>query len=156
MGRGLQITLDEWFFHWFEDQDKQPIVSALFDKIFSVCDKLVFEKGNRHSRKLFHLVESSSMFPPNGRLAVKKIVRLFIQNSEKIEWVESANLLSEDVISKLPRKDIYIAEMCMQSQEKVIITTDEGFLDALQKTSDQTGIRVISANDFISRYPNFL
>ncbi len=58
MGRGLHLTIDEWFFHWFDDENKYKEVTKLFFQILEVCDKIVLQKGNRHNKKFETLAES--------------------------------------------------------------------------------------------------
>lgn len=65
MGRGLHLTIDEWFYHWFDDEEKLPLVSKLLFQILEVCDTLVFMQGNRHAQKFQELVNKSSMYPPD-------------------------------------------------------------------------------------------
>ena len=87
MGRGMHLTIDEWFYHWFADETKIDEVSVFFTQILEVCDKIVLQKGTRLALKFYSLVESSINYPPKERQRVKLLLRLFLQNSDKIEWV---------------------------------------------------------------------
>jgi len=78
MGRGKHLTIDEWFYHWFADSDKLPLVSSLFEKMFIVCDKIVIQKGSGLVHKFFELVNASSMYPPQQREEVKALIRFLL------------------------------------------------------------------------------
>lgn len=154
MGRGKHLTIDEWFYHWFADSDKLPLVSSLFDKIFTVCDKIVIQKGSRLAHKFFELVNSSSMYPPRQRQEVKVLVRLFITNSNKVFWVDEVEELAEKIIPQLPRKDLYLVQICLQTTDKIIVTSDTTLFENLVDTKEFLRIQVFMAEEFIKNYPN--
>ena len=53
MVRGLHLTIDEWFYHWFADAEKLTRASSFFFRVFKVCDKTVIQKGTRLAHKFF-------------------------------------------------------------------------------------------------------
>ena len=61
--------------------------------------------------------------------------------------------LTEEIAAQLPRKDVYLVEICMQTNEQIIITTDTTLPQKLIETKDILGIRVNMAIDFIELYP---
>ena len=154
MGRGKHLTIDEWFYHWFADEEKLPLVAALFVKMFEVCDKIVIQKDNRHAHKFYELVDKSSMYPPKQRLAVKTIVQLFITNSNKVHWVDDVPDIDEAIEPLLPRKDIYMVQMCLASTDKIFITSDVTLYQNLVDTYAQLHIKVYKVAEFINLYPN--
>ncbi|WP_153796715.1 hypothetical protein [Foetidibacter luteolus] len=153
MGRGWHLTIDEWFYHWFDDEAKLPLVSALFDKIYQICDKITIQKGTRLARKFYELVDASSMYPPKSREEVKKITNLFIKNIEKVKWVDAVDDLQEELIPRLPRKDLYLVQICLQTHDKIIVTTDTTLYHNLLDTKPELGITVFMAEEFIHQYP---
>lgn len=153
MGRGKHLTIDEWFYHWFADEEKLPLVSNLFDQIFLICDKLVVHKGSRLAHKFFELVNASSMYPPRQREEVKEIVRKFITNPKKVLFVEQVPELWDEVIPLLPRKDLYIVQMCLASIDKIVITSDTTLYQNLIDTFTELNIQVYMVEDFMNRYP---
>jgi len=155
MARGLHLTIDEWFYHWFGDDEKLEQVSALFIIILDVCDKIVIQKGSRLALKFYTLIESSSKYPPKNRVQVKLLTRLFIQNSDKIFWVDSVDDLDDTIIPQLPRKDLYLVQICLQTNEKYIITSDTTLYQNLTDTRDALGIVPFMVEDFINAYPDF-
>lgn len=155
MGRGKHLTIDEWFYHWFADADKLISVSSLFEKIFKICDKIVIQKGSRLAHKFFELVNSSSMYPPVQRQEVKALVRLFITNSNKVFWVDKVEELAEEIIPQLPRKDLYLVQICLQTEDKIIITSDTTLYQNLIDTKELLGIQVFMVEKFIANYPDF-
>ena len=155
MGRGLHLTVDEWFYHWFADETKIDEISIFFTKILEVCDKIVIQKGTRLALKLFSLVESSIKYPPIQRERVKMLVRLFFQNSNKIEWVDVPIAIPADIENQLPRKDIYLIEMCLATADKILITTDTTLFTNLSDTQLHLNIFPFMAEDFIKKYPDF-
>ncbi|MBL7703563.1 MAG: hypothetical protein JNM14_15030 [Ferruginibacter sp.] len=155
MGRGIHLTVDEWFYHWFADEAKIDEVSVLFAKILEVCDKIVMQKGTRLALKLYSLVESSVRYPPIQRERVKILIRLFFQNSDKIHWVEEQDSIPVGLEAELPRKDIYLIEMCLATVNKILITTDNTLYKNLADTQVVLQIQPFMAEDFIKRYPSF-
>jgi hypothetical protein len=153
MGRGFHLTIDEWFYHWFADPEKLPIASSLFEKMFSICDKIVIQKGSRLAHKFFDLVNSSSMYPPRQREEVKALVRLFITNSNKVFWVNDVEQLAEDIIPLLPRKDLYLIQICLQTEHKIIVTSDTTLYQNLIDTKDFLGVRAYLVQEFVIKYP---
>lgn len=153
MGRGIHLTVDEWFYHWFADETKIDEVSVFFTQILEVCDKIVLKKGTRLALKFYSLVESSINYPPKQRQRVKLLVRLFFQNSNKIEWINETVAIPHRHEDLLPRKDIYLIEMCLGTTDKIIITTDTTLFTNLVDTQKQLKIRPFMASDFINRYP---
>lgn len=156
MARGKHLTIDEWFYHWFADSAKLPLVSSLFDKIFIVCDKIVIQKGSPLARKFYELVSSSSMYPPKQREEVKVLVRLFITNSNKVFWIDKVEDLAEKIIPQLPRKDLYLVQICLQTEDKIIVTSDTTLYQNLMDTKDFLRIRAFMAEEFIADYPEIL
>lgn len=153
MGRGIHLTVDEWFYHWFADETKIDEVSIFFTQLLEVCDKIVMQKGTRLAKKFYSLVESSIKYPPKERQRVKFLLRLFIQNSDKIEWVNETVSIPQGHENLLPRKDIYLIEMCLSTTDKILITTDTTLFANLVDTQGQLKIRPFMASDFINRYP---
>lgn len=156
MGRGLHLTIDEWFYHWFAREDKLPLVSKLFISIFEVCDKIVIQKDNRHAHKFYELVDKSSMYPPKNRQAVKTIIQLFITNSLKVHWVDEVPEIQEDIVPLLPWKDVYMVQMCLASHDKIFVTSDTTLYQNLIDTFHQLNIRVFMADEFMKIYPNIV
>jgi hypothetical protein len=156
MGRGLHLTIDEWFFHWFDDEEKYKEVTKLFLQIFEVCDKIVLQKGNRHNKKFEILAERSSNFPKYQRDAVKILMNLFLRNSDKIYYVESTSELEKELNEKLPRKDVYLVEMSLAAKCKYFVTTDVTLFENLNETFEVLGIKAFMAEDFIKLYPNII
>lgn len=157
MARGWQLTIDEWFYHWFgeADPEKVELVYAFFFKLLEVCDKVVIQRGSRLAQKFHALVEQSVSYPPNNRAAVKLLLANFYKK-DKVHIIESVETLSEEIAAQLPRKDVYLVEICMETIEKVIVTTDQTLFQNLKDTEHLLGIRVYMANDFIEKYPDFI
>lgn len=153
MGRGKHLTIDEWFYHWFADEEKLPLVSRLFIRIFEVCDKIVIKRDNRHAHKFYELVDESSMYPPKQRQAVKTIVRLFITNSNKVFWVDDVPHIANEIELLLPRKDVYLVQICLASNDKIFVTSDTTLYQNLIDIFAQLNIQVYMAEDFMNRYP---
>ncbi len=156
MGRGLHLTIDEWFFHWFEDEKKYKSVTKLFIQILEVCDKIVLQKGTRHNTKFETLAEKSAYYPKIQRDAVKVLMNLFLRNSDKIHYVDNTEEIENTLKEKLPRKDVYLVEMSLSANSKYFITTDLTLFENLNETFNELGIKAFMADDFIAKYPNFM
>jgi hypothetical protein len=156
MARGWHLTIDEWFYHWFgeTDAEKVELVNSFFFRLLEVCDKIVIKRGSRLALKFYELAEKSTTYPPNNRAAVKLLLANFYKR-DKVHIVDEVDALTEDVTAQLPRKDVYLVEICMQTSEKIVITTDETLHQNLVDTKEILGIRVYMAKDFIKAYPDF-
>lgn len=156
MARGWHLTIDEWFYHWFgeADTEKVELVNSFFFKLLEVCDKIVIQRGSRLALKFYELAEKSTTYPPKNRTAVKLLLANFYKR-DKVHIVDDVQTLSDAIAAQLPRKDVYLVEICMETNEKIIITTDNTLHKNLIDTKDILGIRVYMAKDFIASYPNF-
>lgn len=94
------------------------------------------------------------MYPPRQRESVKDVVRKFITNPKKVLFVEQVPELQDEVIPLLPRKDLYIVQMCLASTDKIVITSDTTLYQNLIDTFEELNIQVYMVEDFISRYPD--
>jgi hypothetical protein len=153
MGRGLHLTVDEWFFYHFDNEELLPATFKLFADIYEVCDKIVLKRGTPLMNKFNILVESSSMYPSIQRQAVKAVVKLFLQNSNKIQWVENDFDLEEIIETQLPRHDVYLVKMCLLTEDKIFVTTDSKLYSSLITLQEELQIKVFMANDFMLNYP---
>ena len=155
MARGWHLTIDEWFFYHFNKEELLPVTSKFFFSVFEVCDKIVLRRGTPLAKKFHALVESSIMYPPRQRQAVQALLRLFLQNSNKIHWIDNDIELEESTEQQLPRHDVYLVKMCLQTTDKIFITTDKKLYDAVKSLEQILEIRIFMADDFINNYPNF-
>jgi hypothetical protein len=155
MARGWHLTIDEWFYHWFGETDKEKVelVNTFFLKLLEVCDKIVIQRGSRLARKFYELAEQSTKYPPKNRDSVKLLLANFYK-LDKVYIVDEVKTLSDEITAQLPRKDVYLVEICMGTKEKIIITTDTTLHQNLVDTKDILGIRVHMAKDFIQSYPD--
>lgn len=155
MARGWHLTIDEWFFYHFNNEELLPVTSKFFLSVFEVCDKIILKRGTPLAQKFHALVESSIMYPPKQRQAVQTLLRLFLQNSNKVHWIDNDIELDESIEQQLPRHDVYLVKMCLQTSDKVFITTDRKLHDAVKSLEQVLGIRIFMADEFINKYPNF-
>lgn len=155
MGRGFHLTIDEWFYHWFGKEEYYESAAKLFLLILDVCDKIVLQQGTPLAKKFYALCEESANYPPGEKRAAKILMRLFLQNINKIHLVDDVEELAEDIIPLLPRKDLYLVQMCLQTQQKIIITSDTTLYKNLMETKETLGITPFMIEDFIKIYPDF-
>lgn len=154
MARGIQLTLDEWFYHWFGDKTNYKTVAKLFITILEVCDKIVLQKGTPLAAKFYALCEESKNYPPFERSAAKIVARLFLQNLDKVYWVNEVEDLNEEISPHLPRKDLYLVQMCLQTQHKILITSDGTLFQNLFENKKVLNITPFMAEKFIAHYPD--
>jgi hypothetical protein len=147
-----QFTVDEWFYHWLADESKYKLAAKFFIAMFEICDKIVLQKNTRLARKFYQLDEESGKWPPSQRDVVKLIKTLFLSNSEKIHWTESPNFFSEETANKLPRKDVYLVQICAETTDKILITTDQTLYQNVNDLTSTLGIRASMADEFINNY----
>ena len=152
MGRGIHLTIDEWFYHWFSDETKYLDAVRFFVRILEICDKIALKKNSRLAHKFYQLDEDSGRWAPGQRNAVKFIKNAFLANSEKIFWIEDDQNFSEAINEKLPRKDIYIVEICFQTKDKIFITTDTTLYNNIDSLKNELAISPFLAKDFIHKY----
>lgn len=156
MARGWHLTIDEWFYHWFgeTDKEKSELINAFFIKLLEVCDKIVIQYNSPLARKFYKVVEQSTGYPPNNRAAVKLLLANFYK-LDKVHIVDNVENISEEIALQLPRKDVYLVEICLQTKEKIIVTTDTTLYQNLIDTNEILGIRTFMAKEFIQSYPDF-
>lgn len=147
-----EFTIDEWFYHRLANEATYKPVAALLIKIFEICDKITLQKGTRLAHKFYQLDEESGRWSPEQRSVVKLVKNVFLTNSEKIKWVEENDAVEDETKSQLPRKDIYLVNICLQTHEKILITTDQTLHDNLLETQETLGITPIMLDQFIERY----
>lgn len=147
-----QFTIDEWFYHRLRDEANYLLVAKLFLRIFEICDQIVIKKNTRLAKKFYLLDEESAKFTPEQRAVVRFIKNQFLSNSIKIHWVDDVTEFGEDVENKLPRKDIYLVQICAQTTDKILITTDGTLHQNLTDLKDTLNITPYFAEDFINKY----
>jgi hypothetical protein len=147
-----QFTVDEWFYHWLADEAKYLLAAKFFLKIFEICDKIVLMKGTRLAHKFYQLDEESGRFPPKQREVVRFIKNQFLANSIKIHWIDEVPTLGEQTEAGLPRKDIYLIEICAQTRDKILITTDITLHQNVAALKPVLGITPFFAHQFIEAY----
>jgi hypothetical protein len=153
MGRGLHLTIDEWFFYHFNNEELLPITSKFFLSVFEVCDKIVLKRGTPLAKKFHSLVEASIMYPPKQRLAVQALLRLFLQNSNKVIWVDNELDLEQEIEQQIPRHDVYLIKMCLQTTDKIFVTTDKKLHNAIIALDTTLKIKIYMADKFMELYP---
>jgi hypothetical protein len=158
MRRGLHLTIDEWFYSWFasNDVEKVSLVDNFFERVLEVCDLIVIQRGTRLARKFYELAEIGKAFPPDPKTRdrVQKLLHNFYRQ-EKFLLIDEVQDLQEEIIPQLPRKDLYLVQICLQTNEKYIITSDTTLYQNLIDTRDALGIVPYMVEDFINAYPNF-
>ncbi len=154
MARGWHLTIDEWFYYHFNNEELLPVTSKLFFSIFEVCDKIVLKRSTPLAQKFHALVEASIMYPPKQRMAVQSLMRLFLQNSNKVEWIDDEMDLEEEIERQLPRHDVYLVKMCLQTTDRIFVTTDRKLHDAILALKAVLNIEVHLADDFMKLYPS--
>lgn len=152
MARGFHLTIDEWFYDWFARPNKYLEATKFFYKIFEVCDKMVIKKGTPLAHKFYQLDLESGKWPPDQRKAVKFIKNLFLSNSNKVHWVDDVDEFKEDIKNRLPRHDIYLIEVCIKTNNKILITTDNTLHSNVNDLYETLSITSFMADDFIKRY----
>lgn len=152
MDEKKQFTIDEWFYHWLADETKYLLAAKFFLKILEICDKIVLKKGTRLARKFYQLDEESGKFPPKQREVVRLIKNQFLANIIKIHWVDEVEQLGEQTEAGLPRKDIYLIEICAQTRDKILITTDVTLHENVAALNATLGITPFFAESFIADY----
>ncbi len=153
MARGTHLTIDEWFYHWFDDEESSLLITAFFEKLLEVCDKIVLQRGTRLAKKFYDLCESSIYYPPLSRRRVKFLMNSIISNINKVHWVDETEKFSAEIVNRLPRKDVYLVEMCSMTVDKILITTDRTLHQNITDLYKELGIIVLFAEDFIKAYP---
>src|SRR6185295_13284297 len=146
-----QFTIDEWFYHYLLDETKFQITAKFFVKVLEICDRVCMKDGTPLREKFFSLDKELSAKSPAGRLVAKTVVKGFISNLEKMEWINEEIEIPE-VVTDLPRKDIYLIKLCMATSDKIFITTDNKLKGALEKNASTLEIKVHHADDFMKEY----
>ena len=77
---------------------------------------------------------------------------LFWPIQKKIVWIEEDLNFSEAINEKLPRKDIYIVEICFQTKDRIFITTDTTLYKNIDSLKKELSISPFFAQEFIHNY----
>jgi hypothetical protein len=149
-----EFTIDEWFYHLLAREDSYKATAALLIKIFEVCDKIVLKQGTRLAHKFYDLDFESGKWNPAQRQIVKFVKRAFLDNANKIKWVEEDVVFPEEIETQLPRKDVYLVKICSQSAQKLLITTDQTLYDQLLALKDALQITPVMLPVFSEAYLN--
>lgn len=147
-----EFTIDEWFYHLLAKEDTYRDVAGLLIKIFEICDKITLQQGSNLARKFHQLDEESAKWSPNQRTVAKFIKQAFLSNSNKINWVEERSLLTPELEEQLPRKDIYLVNICLQTKDKLLITTDQKLHDQLLTVKESLNITPVMLSVFSNLY----
>lgn len=150
----MDITINEWFFHYLasEDEKEYTLADNIFSRMFERCDRMVLLKGSPMNEKINLL---SKINFPKQRNIIKNFFRRFGYNLEKVLLMEEINELPEEIINSLPKKekdkDKYLVQTCLNTTDKIIVTTDNN----LKKAVDgKCGIKVKLLEEFWKDYKN--
>jgi len=147
----MDITFDEWLYHYLIDEEKWTIADEILTKIYDKCDRIVCAKGSPMNEKINLLSKFES---PKQIKIIKKFFMMFSYNSDKLLLLEENDLppLPNEFIDSFEEKeDIYLVQTCLATNDKIIITEDKDFRDAI---NGKYGIKAKLVNEFLEEIKN--
>ena len=148
------LVINEWLFQDIKGENGQPRrrETALFlSQLAQGQDKVAVVEGSPWMEKANELMRHSH--PPIRQLS--KFLRInIIMNSSKCERLQPDHVedaTPQDAIAASPEEDIYLIQTYYASSADLLITTDDGLLEAFESRQD---VEVIHRDDFLSDYLN--
>jgi predicted nucleic acid-binding protein len=123
----MNITINEWIFHYISDQEKSELVHSFLQKLLEKCDKIVLKRSSPLMEKIWKLSKVSQYWEPKRRLLAKFFINSFIKNSYKCVILENHEIpeIPQQLLSIIPSDDIYLIETAYATEDKFILTTDQ-------------------------------
>jgi len=128
-------------------------VTRVFLSILEICDKIVLQQHTELGRK-FNALTTKTVSTTPGQYLVARLIKLFLSTSEKIIWVNDVDEMSEALKARLPRHDVYLVQLCLKTEDKILVTTDATLYQNLIEAKDILGIIPVMAEDFVNAYLN--
>jgi len=147
----MEISIDEWIVHYISDPQKCGIAFNLLERVYNKCDKFVALQGGGLMAKIWSMSEDFGSWEQNSRGVAKYFFSYFLYNSDKFIQRISQTLcpLPEDLRQQTPNDDIYLVETAMNTQDKLILTTD-GRLK--EKLSGWQELNIQLVDEFLQKY----
>ncbi|WP_135256336.1 hypothetical protein [Thermus caldilimi] len=131
---GRILALDEWLFHdlWGENgPERLGETLHLLEAILAQCDRILFPPGSPWAEKAFALAKRGD---PPIRVAARLLFGGFLWNAEKTTVPDHEGNLGTQG-SSIPQEDRYLVKAALASRAEVLVTTDQGLLQALRATN---------------------
>ena len=108
-------------------------------------DMIVIPSEKRWKHKAF-----SFMRQGDPRLiAISKLLHSLLRNTNKAVPQSAAPKIPADLLSRLPKEDVYLVLAYLSAGADLIVTTDQGLFDSL---TDTELVSCEMRNDFLSNY----
>jgi hypothetical protein len=145
------LVLNEWVIHDLNGDNskkRQKETLQFLRRIQEKSDHIVVLYGSVWARKAYQLMSESR---PELREISKFLHRNFLLDPQKCNLVYPHDIppIPGDVQAVLSSDDSYLIALCLLDPESIIVTTDEGLIEALSKFSS---ITVRLRHEFLKSY----
>jgi predicted nucleic acid-binding protein len=147
-----EITIDECICDYLTDERHYIEVGKFLEKVFEKCDKFVIRKPSPLLNKVWKISKASCYWRPSQQKIAKFFMSAFVKNINKVKFLENISSSIDPNCKELPSEDIYIIETALNTQSKLIITTDTKLKASLDNCKDKLGIECYLFEDFIKSY----
>ncbi|GEM_PF-1831817 len=146
------FTIDEWIFHYSQDDEKFKLLFKFLFCLFEKCDKFAFKTGTNLAHKIFEIEKLSVNCKPEKKKMIKFLFQNIFTNSLKRIDFEQTKSIPEKFKPNLHSKDHYLLEIALSTETKTLITTDERLKNQLEKVESELGIKCFLAEEFMKNY----
>lgn len=148
------LVINEWLFHDLQGEnghEKQIETFFFLQTLEHRRERLAFLKEGRWAEKSWGLMGINDIrLKPLSRL-LQRILR----NSNKCRIVQPEDIeaagVPEEAIDAAPEEDIYLIQTYYAANADLLITTDEGLLEAFVSRQD---VEVVHRDGFLNDYLN--
>ncbi len=146
----MLIVLNEWIFHdlWGENGESSQRETVQFlSALVQSADILIVPSEPRWSNKANRLME----FTDARRRVISKVFRSLYDDSERTIRIRAdiAEIVPDELLSRLPEKDVYLVYAYLLGNADVLVTTDVPLWESL---ADSDLVTCQMRDDFLADY----
>ena len=145
------LVINEWLFQDIKGengQSKRRETARFLTQFAQGRDKFAALNGKPWITKVYELMTHST--PDIRRLS--KLVRSLIIDPSKCVILQPDDVTDaapQDAIAAAPEEDVYLIQTYYAAGADLLVTTDEGLLDAFESRED---VQVVHRDDFLKNY----
>ncbi len=124
------LVLNEWIFHdlWGENGAVKQSETMQFLDVFRHTDDILAVPDNLCWRRKVHRL----MTKTDVRTVIaSKVFHSLLRDSNKAIWQHTTSVIPEELLSKLPKEDVYLVSAHLSVGADLLVTTDHGLFDSL-------------------------
>ena len=148
----MQFVVNEWLLEYLTpnaDEDNFKKVNKFIEYISGQSHKIVIGRKNPFITKFYKFSKEYSWNESSNK-NFKKLHNLLFRDSERTLIIEDNELykIPEELKNKTHSKDIYLIELALSTEDKIIITTDSKLKEMLKDVND---LNIELLDDFLNK-----